>query len=162
MPKYLMPAIVFGVAAAAFWGIFLAGSSTKTIVLGAACAAMAVIFLLMFIMNTIGKGKLSGWKLFAFSDLGLIVVLGTLGAIELIISEDSASFGPGMLGAILLEYCLPVLGGLLLVEFFVYKTVKMYQSGESEQEPAPAEEKQLPQKIAYPPESPDKDVPKDE
>ena len=131
---------------------------------GLICAAAAVILLFMTIGSAAAakKGKkISGWKLFAFIDLGLIVVLGTLGAIELIISEDSASFGPGMLGAILLEYCLPVLGGLLLVEFFVYKTVKMYQSGESEQEPAPAEEKQLPPKIAYPPETSDQDTPKD-
>ena len=120
---------------------------------GLICAALAVILLFMTAACAVAgrKGKkISGWKLFAFSDLGLMLVLGALGAIELIISEDSKSFGPGMLGAILLEYCLPVLGGLLLVELLVYKTVKMYQPEEPKQEPAPAaEQKPLPPKIVY-------------
>lgn len=128
---------------------------------GLICAAAAVILLFMTIGSAAAakKGKkISGWKLFAFIDLGLIVVLGTLGAIELIISEDSASFGPGMLGAILLEYCLPVLGGLLVVELLAYKTVKMYQPDEPKQEPAPAaEEKKLPPRISYPAETKDKE-----
>ncbi len=156
MPKYLMPAIVFGVAAAAFWGIFLAGSSTKTIVLGAACAAMAVIFLLMFIMNTIGKGKLSGWKMFAICDIVLMIAAALIALLGDNPYSPGENMGDGWLGAILLWYGLPLLGGMLIVEILAYNVVKSNKK-DSKEEPGQA----LPPKIAYPPETSDQDTPKD-
>ncbi len=161
MPKYLKPTIRLGAAGTAMLLLSIKTAASPTLFLpGLICAALAAILLFMTIGSAAAgkKGKkISGWKLFAFSDLGLMLVLGTLGAIELFISEDSASFGPGMLGAILLEYCLPVLGGLLILEFLLYKTVKMYQTEEPKQEPAPAQEKQLPPRISYPAETKDKE-----
>lgn len=154
MPKYLKPTIVFGIIGAALLLLALKTTVANTLfVPGMICAATAAVFLLMTAGAAITAKrdkKPSGWKLFAISDSVLILMAGALGAVELIISEDAASFGPGMFGGILLYYCLPVLAGLLIVELLAYKTVKMYNPGDPEPEPSPEAERKLPPKISYP------------
>lgn len=155
MPRFLKPTIIFGVIGAAFLLLSLKTTVANTLfVPGMICAALAVVLLFMTIAAAVtaksGK-KLSGWRLFAIGDSALILVVGAIGAVDLITAEDADAFGPGLLGAIIFYYGLPVLAGLLIVELLAYKTVKMYSTDEPEPQPAP--ENKLPPKISYPPES---------
>ena len=159
MPKYLAPAIVFGIGTAAFWGIFMAGASTKMIVLSAACGVMAVIFLLMFVLNKVGKGKLSGWKMFAICDIVLMIAALLIGLLFDNPYTHGENLGDGWLGAILLWYGLPLLGGLLIVELLAYNAIKSKKADSSEQAANPSQK--LPPRISYPAETQDKEPPKD-
>lgn len=157
MPKYLKPAAVFGAAGAVLLLLTLAAKWSLTLfVLGIFSLGIAVVFLLMMFMAIIGQKKgrrLSGWRLFAIGDTVLIFIAAVIGAVDLITSRDAEFFGPGMLGAIIFYYGLPVLGALLLLELFVWKIYKQMKEAAGTEEDNSAQER--PQRIAYPPQTDD-------
>ena len=163
MPKYLKQAITFGVIGGVALLVTLAAKWSLTLfVLGVFSLGVAAVFLLMTGIAAVGRRKnreISGWRLFAAGDAVLMLIVAAIGAVDLITSRDAEYFGPGTLGTVIFYYGLPVLGALLLLELFVWKIYKQMKETSGEEEQSVQER---PQRIAYPPESPDKDVPKDE
>ncbi len=161
MPKYLRPALVFGIIAAGMIALWLSVVNILMLmVLGFICAAVAIVFLIMAAVSAVsrhrGKGKEpSGWKLFAIGDITVIVLLAIVGLADIISAKDSTFFGPGMLGAILFYYGLPILAALLVVELLLWNVTKPYRedSGSDKGRADGQESGTMPPRIAYPQQS---------
>ncbi len=146
MKKYLTAAIVLGAAAALL--IFIVPSA-DLYVLGWILAGCALVLLFMSAGTAIAKKKSkkpSGWKLFAIGDIIIMVLIAIVGLADIISAQDSAAFGPGLLGGVLLYYGLPIFGALLVLELIVYKAVKMFKLKESDNTPAA----EMPPRISFP------------
>jgi fructose-specific phosphotransferase system IIC component len=137
MPKYLEPTLIFGALGAALTVLNVKTTVGGLIpfVLGFMCFAAATIFLIMTVIAALAKNrKLSGWKLFAIGDIVLILFSAVIGAYDLITAKDSPALGPGLLGGILFYYGIPALAAVLVIEYFVWRTVRMMnENAEPEQ-----------------------------
>ena len=149
MPKYLRQALTFGVTAAVvlLFTIFVKNTATL-FVIGCGSAALAAIFLLMTVIAAVrgrlGKKELSGWLLFVVSDIVLMLEAGGIGSLgyDVSLGEDLT------LGAVMLWYSLPLLGGLLLLELIAYRAYKHLTA--SIVEDVPDEQKKAPPRIEFP------------
>jgi len=157
MPANLRRTILAAAGAAVFAGSYAVRHSTTMLVLCAACAVMAVIFLLMtgigFLWKKTGRKPLSGWKLFAVCDVLIMIAALLIGLLVDNPYSAGTAMGDGWLGAILIWYGLPLLGGILIIELLIYRVYKSKTQELKSEEP----EQKLPPRIPYPADTARKD-----
>ena len=125
MPKYLKETILAAIGTGIFAAIYPLGYSIYVFILGGACAAASVMFLLMTLITAVTrklkKKEPSGWLLFAVCD---VVLLVTTAAVWKIICPKAADDGANIAGSTIsfVMLCIiSLLGLLLILEFLAYK-----------------------------------------
>lgn len=125
MPKYLKETILAAIGTGIFAAIYPLGHSIYVFVLGGACAAASVMFLLMTLITAITrrlkKKEPSGWLMFAVCD---IVLLVTAVIVWNIICPKAADDGANIAGSTIsfVTLCIiSLLGLLLILEFLAYR-----------------------------------------
>ena len=117
----LKSAIILTILVAVFWILgdkFDARFLIVSIALAVASIFLWIIIFIGFIMKKIDKPQISPYKMFAVMDIILIIVLGIWSVYDI---KTDTGFLAGIGGTLGLMYGEPILAGLLLIDFIVYK-----------------------------------------